>query len=62
MLSHDNINVPNPTPDDQAVGFFTDALKRKVEALVREGFEQWDGEMIERTYTLSVSLHLERRQ
>ena len=52
----------HPTPEDQAVTMMAAALRRKVEALVREGFEGWIGKIESGKYTLDVDLTLRKKE
>lgn len=56
------MSVDHPTPQEDAIGVFMSALRAKVTAMVKEGFEGWEGEITCRNYTLKVDLSLERRE
>lgn len=52
----------DPTPEDSAVGAICSALRAKVNAIVREGFEGWNGTITSGKYKMHVDLTLEKEE
>ena len=53
-------NIDDRSQNEKAVDTFHLALKAKVEALVREGFEGWEGTITAFGYELEVTLGIKK--